>query len=134
MKGLIRINMRRDFVYIIAICLLTGFLGSCTHSTDVAGTVKPVCFEKEVLPIFLTNCAISGCHDLSGEERPALTDYNSIVREVKPASLNDSRIYKVITKTWGEIMPPSPNPPLTQEQRTIIAVWIQQGANNTTCN
>ena len=99
--------------------------------------MRTVCFETEVLPIFQSNCAMPGCHDNSkdgGEDGDDinLTNYAGIVKEVKPGDPKDSKIYEAITSKWEEIMPPPPNNPLTEEQRSLIYVWILQGAK--TCD
>ena len=44
-------------------------------------------------------------------------------------------MYEAITETdWDDIMPPSPNTPLTQSQILTIGTWILQGAENLTCD
>lgn len=131
-----RKNKSFNIVIIVLFLIVSTFFASitssCNHSTDAISLIDTVCFEKDVLPIFQTNCAISGCHDGSGEEF-RLSDYNSIREQVKPNNAKDSRVYSAITNTWDEFMPPSPRQPLSKEQRTLIYVWIQQGAKNTKC-
>lgn len=109
------------------------FLNSCQHDPVGVENLEKVCFETQVLPIFQTSCAVSGCHG-GGEAEGGFsaTDYNSIVKHVKPGDPHGSQIYKVISNTFGEEMMP-PDKPLTKEQRTLIMVWILQGAENTTC-
>lgn len=127
--------LRKIFILSSSVILIIVFINSissCTNTTDAFSNLDTVCFEKDVLPIFQTNCAISGCHDGSSEEFQ-LTDYNSIREKVKPNNAKESEVYSAITDTWGEFMPPSPRQPLSKEQRTLIYVWIQQGAKNTTC-
>jgi uncharacterized membrane protein len=116
---------------VLTIILITTF-SSCTNTTDTLSNLDTVCFEKDVLPVFQTNCSLSGCHDGSGEGFK-LTDYNSIREQVKPFNAKESKVYSAITSSWGEFMPPSPRQPLSKEQRTLIYVWIQQGAKNTSC-
>jgi hypothetical protein len=103
---------------------------SCRHTANI-DNLPVVCFEKEVLPIFQRNCAISGCHDGSHEGR-AFNSYVNISREVTPGKPYSSNLYQAIIGNGGNIMPPST--PLSLENRTIISVWIEQGANLTTCN
>jgi hypothetical protein len=105
---------------------------SCKHDATGIDTLATICFEKQVLPIFSSNCAMSGCHDGSGELM-ALKDYSSIKSAVSPGKPFESDVYNAITAKWVNIMPPSPNNPLSEEQRTIIYLWILQGAENTTC-
>lgn len=90
-----------------------------------------VCFEGKIKPIIQTSCGISGCHS-GGGEGMSLTNYSEIMSIVNPGNAAKSQLYKVITEVNGGNMMP-PNRPLTKEQRTLILVWIEQGANETTC-
>lgn len=107
------------------------FAGSCTHKPDLQD-VPEICFESEVLPVFLNSCAISGCHDGSGEPDLVLNSYSNIMRGIKAGDPEGSKIYKSITQTSGEDRMP-PDQPLSTDNRTIIRLWIEQGAKETTC-
>jgi hypothetical protein len=129
--------MKKQIVILISLAFLalTSLNLSCSHSTEGLSDIKEVCFESQVLPIFQTNCAISGCHE--GDKSKAgltLSDYNSIMKSITPNKPKDSRAYEAVISTWGNLMPPSPKKPLTLEQRTLIALWIEQGAKDTKCN
>ena len=91
----------------------------------------PVCFEGDVLPIFQTNCAKSGCHNAaSHKEGYVLDNYKHITSKgIVPYNPGESEVYQVIAE--GE-MPPKGNPKLTTDQVTLIRRWIRQGAKNTT--
>ncbi|HLO58801.1 MAG TPA: hypothetical protein VK179_08685 [Bacteroidales bacterium] len=106
-------------------------LFSCTHDPVTVADLDTVCFQTQVLPIIQTSCGMSGCHDGSQEGFLA-TDYSSIMEAVKPGDPRGSKLYKVITNVNGENFMP-PDQPLTRLQRSLIEVWIQQGAKNTTC-
>ena len=99
-----------------------------------------VYFENEVLPIFIANCAISGCHDqASAEEDVILTNYQNIMKGIKGSDLNDSEYYKVLVKNEKEdLMPRTPNTEegfqLPQDEINTIKTWIQQGALNNYCD
>jgi hypothetical protein len=108
-----------------------SWVSSCTHEPDLSN-IPEVCFEKDVLPIFLNSCAISGCHDGTGESDLRLTSYVPISHGVEPGKPNSSKIYKAITSTFGENRMP-PDRPLSIENRTLIRLWIEQGAGLTTC-
>jgi hypothetical protein len=75
---------------------------------------------------------MSGCHDGQGESDLTLTSYDGIMRGIVPGKPNSSRIYKAIIASAGENGMP-PRRPLSLENRTIISVWIEQGASLTTC-
>jgi uncharacterized membrane protein len=93
-------------------------------------------FQNDVLPILVSNCAKSGCHDAtSKKDGIQTTDYATVMKEVKPYTLSDGDLYKYIThKDPKKIMPPPPAQPLTVAQKDIIAQWILQGAKNNACN
>lgn len=111
-----------------AIALMLAFI-ACTHDPVGVDEQPLVCYQTNVKPIIQNNCAKSGCH--AGGELDLSTDAG-ILRRVTPGKPFESSLYNAITSTWIQPMPPSPNPPLTKEQRTIIELWILQGAN-TTC-
>ncbi|OYU94922.1 MAG: hypothetical protein CFE21_14685 [Bacteroidetes bacterium B1(2017)] len=107
------------------------------------GTTNPnpcdpniVYFTKDILPILNSNCAMSGCHDnITAKEGIVLNSYAGARAKVTPYSLNSSKIYKVmVTSNSKDIMPPAPNSKLSQTQLDLIAKWINQGAQNLTCN
>ena len=107
------------------------WISSCTHKADLEN-IPEICFEKDILPIFLNSCAISGCHDGTGESDLRLTGYVPISHAVEPGEPYASEIYKSIIATTGEnVMPPGQ--PLSLEKRIMIRVWIEQGARLTTC-
>jgi len=106
-------------------------LSACYHEPLIIDDMDTVCFGAQVLPVLQSSCGITGCHDGSQEGFLA-ADYASIVRSVKSGDPRGSKLYQVITDINGEEMMP-PDMPLTQEQRTIIQVWIAQGALETTC-
>ena len=103
---------------------------SCTHEPVGVDAQPEVCFETEVRPIILANCAKSGCH--SGGDEMDLSTESSILSHVTPFKPDESNLYTSLTSTWSNPMPPSPNPPLTLQQRSTIALWILQGAG-TSC-
>jgi hypothetical protein len=123
---------------------------SCKHEpvypktpvNDTTSTINncdpdSVYFTNEVLPIFVSNCAKSGCHDASTAQNGVVLDsYNNIVNtgDVRPGDPSDSEVYEMITETDpDDRMPPPPNTPLTSDQIALIRKWIMQGAKNLTC-
>lgn len=133
--------------YIAGVVIITIFVGSCVHEPfqdpafegepSVPGCVDDgtVCFESSVLPIFVSSCARSGCHDaLSRREGYVLDSYASIVKKgISPGKATESELYKILFATGDDRMPP--DAPLSQAQKDSIALWINQGARNTTnCN
>ena len=105
---------------------------SCRHDSNQIDFLQEVCFETDILPIFQTSCAISGCHSQGGESY-SFTSYQGIMDAVTPGDPAKSPAYISLTKIWSVegMMPPSQ--PLSEYNRTLIRVWIQQGAKNTAC-
>ncbi|HHJ50988.1 MAG TPA: hypothetical protein ENJ88_08835 [Phaeodactylibacter sp.] len=96
------------------------------------GTIS---FQYEVLPLLVSSCATSGCHDAASHKEGVIMDsYDNIMEEVKPNKPpSKSKLYQVLVRSGRERMPPPPNPAFTQEQIDLIANWIDQGAPNTDC-
>jgi hypothetical protein len=116
--------------------------GNPIDTTDNPGvnTCHPdtVYFSRDVLPIFVSNCAVSGCHDaITRQDGIQLTDYDKIIQtgEIEPYDLSDGDIYEKITEDDNDDrMPPPPRARLTNAQISTIAKWILQGAKNLTCD
>ncbi len=97
-----------------------------------------VYFEKDLLPLLLSNCAKPGCHDaITAQDGVRLTDFNSVMQtgDVEPFDPGNTEIYEVVVETDPDKrMPPPPDSPLTQDQIDILLTWINQGAQNLFCD
>jgi hypothetical protein len=97
-------------------------------------------FENQVLPIFISNCAISGCHDIaSAEEEVILTDYSNIIKGIDRGNPEESEYFKVLVEDKAdELMPRKPDSEegfkLSDENIATVKSWILQGAQNNYCN
>lgn len=129
--------MKPDKIYLslslLIIITTFAWVTSCTHDANISN-IPEVCFEADILPIFINNCAMAGCHDGGGggESRLVLNNYVDISHSVTPGNPNSSRSYQAIIGKGGEGRMP-PGQPLSLENRTLIRIWIEQGANLTTC-
>ena len=150
----------KKFKLILFVNLLLGILlflnfNSCKHDPILPPTTGPdgttpgdtskktpcdpntIYFQKQILPILISNCTMSKCHDgAGGSEGKGLTNYNSVLKSgyINVIDPSGSKIYESITATSGEDkMPPSPNPALTTAQINLILKWMQQGAKNLFC-
>lgn len=106
-----------------------------TNNGNNNGADTGICFTRDILPIFVSNCAIPGCHDaVTRTEGFQFTDYNSIVsKEFVPGNAEATELFEKITEDKADKrMPPMPNSPLTSAQITLIRRWINEGAKNTT--
>ncbi len=95
-------------------------------------------FQNDVMPIFASSCAMTGCHNAaSAQDGVVLTTYANIMNtgEVDPGNPNNSEIFEAITESDPDkkMPPPSSGITLTQDQINLINDWIAQGAQNNIC-
>jgi hypothetical protein len=103
------------------------FLQSCKHEPAIP--IHNVSFHEEILPIFVSNCAMSGCHDtLSAKGDYVLDSYDGIMDGIKPGKPMQSSIFLSINGNGEEMMPPSNS--LSSYQTGLIKLWIEQDAPN----
>jgi uncharacterized membrane protein len=146
--------MRITPTYIILFILTTIVLVCCKHdiltispvlSKDTVFVVTPpvvtpggttsavsdtVCFNTEVLPLYVSYCASSGCHDVTTHRSGVITTtYSYIMNGIRPKNANGSSFYTII----GNGMPPQSHAQLSSTQVAVIKKWIDQGALNTNC-
>ncbi|WP_191906983.1 c-type cytochrome domain-containing protein [Adhaeribacter soli] len=97
-----------------------------------------VYFERDVLPILLSNCTMSGCHNANDREEGVVLDsYNSVMTsnaDVRPGDPEGSDLYERITETDSRKRMPYNRPPLSAANIETIRKWIAQGAKNETCS
>jgi len=96
-----------------------------------------VYFQNVILPLFVTNCAVSNCHDAqTHKEGIVLDSYINIMMtgDIRAFDPNHGKIYRYITTTnTDDRMPPSPRNALSPTDAGLIAKWINQGALNNAC-
>lgn len=138
----------KKLLFTVTVLTVTVFvINSCKHevpalavdTTPIPGPVanNGVCFESEILPLFQSNCAKSGCHDAATHTEDLVLDsYANIIRkDIIPGKADNSKLYRVLFETGKDKMPPAPNADLTAAQKALIGKWINEGAKNTTnCN
>ena len=95
-------------------------------------------FEQQILPILVSNCTQSGCHNVaSAADGVVLTNYNNLINSniVTPGNPGNSDLYEVLVETDPDkVMPPPGENPLSPSQISLIQTWIQQGAQNNYCD
>lgn len=96
-----------------------------------------VYFVNDIQPLLNSTCATSGCHDdQTAKHGVKITSYINIIQtaKVRPYRPDDSKLYEVLFGGKdGDLMPPSPQSPLTDAQKQMIYKWIEQGAKNNEC-
>jgi cytochrome c553 len=144
-------NSKLKFSAAIMILVFTAM--ACQHKSNLPAPAAPnndtttnttdttICFERDILPIFQSNCAKGGCHDAASHEKGYVLDsYNNIMNTgdddgIVPGSANESEIYQsLIDGDLDDRMPLYPNPALSTSQISLIRRWINEGApNGTNC-
>jgi len=130
-------------ISLMAITLLLACKHSSTEVTPAGPTPgggnnpapdTALCFERDILPIFISNCAKSGCHDAATrQDGYEFTSYQTITaKKFRPGNPRETELYEKITENdHDDIMPPPPNAPLSNKEITLIYNWIARGAPNT---
>jgi hypothetical protein len=120
---------------ITALFAFMTLLGGCYYDNvifpEAAGPQGPVSFAGDVIPIFQTNCAVSGCH-ITGGQLPDLTTanaYNSLIlgNFVSTSTPKSSPLYRWMAGLETLPMPPSGS---NLKNTAIVLAWIEQGAQN----
>jgi uncharacterized membrane protein len=103
-------------------------------STGWRCSVDSVYFQYDVMPILVSACARSGCHDaITRESGYVLTDYaNTMKKGVVAGKATSSKVYTEIVN--GSMPPRGLGITVTAAQQATIAKWINQGAKNLNCN
>ncbi|MBP6386511.1 MAG: hypothetical protein KA313_07570 [Pseudarcicella sp.] len=93
-----------------------------------------VYFEQTILPLMVSSCAKSGCHNAIDKKKGlALDSYIGIKNNASVSDPTSSNIYRLLNPVAGKRMPPAPAPKFTPEQENLVLKWIQQGAKNNSC-
>lgn len=97
-----------------------------------------VYFQNQILPILVSNCTESGCHNTTDhQDGVILTSYQSLMSTVENVTDNnwdENKLMKVLLEDDPDDRMPYNKAPLPQTQINLIAAWIQQGAKNNGCN
>jgi mono/diheme cytochrome c family protein len=122
------------FAELVFIIMIFTRIWSCTHD-PLLDNIPEICFERDVLPVLISRCASTGCHDaVSHKEGYVFTSYSTTMITVTPGNPVTSKLYKVIKLETGEDrMPPAGKPLLTIAEIDSIAAWISNGALNQNC-
>jgi len=111
--------------------VLTAF--TITNSCKRDKYVPNICFDRDILPIFVQKCGNTGCHSAGAKDGLSnLTNYTDIMKGIVPYHANKSEIFKSI-KGKNPSMPTSSSPQLTAKEVDLIRSWIDFGALNTSC-
>ena len=131
------------FIILVSIVFAGILVNSCTHQPYVLPqnlrTGDPtICFERDVLPIFQSNCAKGGCHDAGSRKSGyTLDNYSNIVSKgIVPGNPAASTIWQSISMNIFNVkVMPVGAPHLNGTQLDVIKRWITTGAiDSGACN
>lgn len=99
-----------------------------TQNLPLADTL---CFQRDVLPILNSNCAMSGCHNSASQASGInLTTYAGAVRTVRAGNAAGSGMIREMN---SGAMPEAPYLRVPDSLKNRLIAWINAGAANTTC-
>ena len=92
-------------------------------TTPVTNPPDSICFGEQILPILVSNCAKSGCHDTGTAQQGVVLDSYTHVRE----SVSGQLLLQSIQDTGPLGMPPVPEQKLSAAQVLLIRKWVNEG-------
>lgn len=110
-----------------------GQTGSAVGSAGTFSVGRPVTFTKDILPIFQTRCAL--CHGAQQSGGLKLDSLESVMKGgakgpvIKPGDVNASRLVGMVEGRLSPRMPKG-GQSLSDTEKMLIRVWIQQGAKD----
>src|ERR1022692_2966334 len=144
----------RKKAFILAAFLLIACFYACTHKpfpvptvvntnnnntntnttqtdTTQTGADTSVCFQRDILPMLQSNCAMSGCHNAASAHKGYIyTSYATIMAKgIVAGNYNVSTTY---TEIASRQMPKSPVPAFDSTQLSLLKRWINNGAHDDT--
>jgi cytochrome c553 len=106
---------------LLAIAMFYATCKSVVYNPDI-------CFQENILPIFVTNCSMSGCHDATSHKKGYdLSTYDGIMKGITANHPLQSEIYNSITG-GNPSMPPKGK--MNATDIGMIKTWIKMGAPN----
>ena len=119
-----------------------------TNLPVIIDTSKPchpdtVYFDKQILPILASNCAIPDCHSAgSATDGVILDSYENVMAtgKVKPGRAEGSKMYKLISygifdeDDTNSVMPPIGRAQLSSTEVALIEKWMDDDALDLDCD
>ena len=130
-------NIRQGIIIGLAIFVVTASvtMNSCVHApyvmpVDQRTTDTGICFDRDILPMFVSTCAKGGCHDASSREKGYVLDnYNNIIKKgIVPGNVAASKIWESVYNGTEDDKMPKDAPSLTAKQLDLLRRWIAAGA------
>jgi hypothetical protein len=122
----------------IMIALMGFFISGCVKDDTLLITnnkvvTAKVSFSKDLVPLFTSNCATSGCHvaDHQPPDLEAADAYNSL-KALNMLNLTNPQSSLIYERLSGAVKPSMPmNAPNNPSNiNNLVLAWIKQGALN----
>lgn len=108
------------------------------NATGVPCSPDSVYFQNQVLPILISNCTQSTCHNAVDRRKGVVVstypDLMNTVEHVTDPNWDENKLMRVLTEIDPDKRMPYGLPALPQAQIDLIGTWIGQGAQNNGCN
>ena len=114
--------MKKQWIIIVVGLFLLATCAKDVYSPDA-------CFKEDVLPIFISNCTFSGCHNTTDQAAGYdLSNYDGIMTGVNPKNPLLSKVYTTVKGNNPSM--PKDYPKLSTKDVNTIKIWIKMGAPN----
>ncbi|HHG85688.1 MAG TPA: hypothetical protein ENJ82_13145 [Bacteroidetes bacterium] len=121
--------MQKSFLGLGLFLVLGLIFQGCAYNKLEILEKGDLCFESEILPIFVSRCSAPGCHNPQDKvEDRDYTSYQGIMVDVKKGKPGLSKIVTVMKGFSEEPMPPAPSPRVPNAEIATIEAWIKAGA------
>ncbi len=120
-------------VIILSVLFIAGCAKDSTLIVKLKDEVvtKTVYFNKDLVPLFTANCAVSGCHNAGGKapDLTAAKAYTSLMngKYIDTSVPENSKLYKFLTGALSPAMPMG-KPTNPGGLNALTLAWIKQGA------
>lgn len=135
--------MKKPIALLLSVSALVFMFLHCRHEPEkeiITGNPchpDTVYFNRDVLPLLLSSCAYSGCHDAATAlDGVILNNYENVIQtaDVRPGNPNGSDLYEVLIEDNPSKRMPLGQDPWSNDKIELVRKWILQGAKNLSCD
>lgn len=120
----------KKITFLLFVLTALTIVNSCRRDKYIPN----ICFDTQILPIFVTKCSNTGCHNTTSKAgNIVLTSHEEILKYIVPYHANKGEVFASI-KGKHPSMPPQADPQLTAIEIDLIRSWVNFGAPNTICS
>lgn len=135
--------MKKPFALLSSVFAVVFLFMQCRHKPEkeiITGNPchpDTVYFERDVLPLLISSCAYSGCHDVATAlDGVILNNYENVMQtaDVRPGNPTGSDLYEVLVENNPNKRMPLGQDPWSSDKIELVRKWILQGAKNLSCD